>query len=224
MGLPALVLDFGGPVLLTPFELAADRPGTPENALLFERGPLATTSRPDLAWQDLQAGLITEVAYWADRAQDLNESGGGVPDIRAMIARIYEPARPDLVRQEARKLVQDAQAAGHPVAILSNDMYAFHSKEWIERMEIVAEVDLVVDGSIEGHLKPDPRLYELLAERLERNYGDLVFLDDQRVNIAGAEALGIPSVWFDVNDTTSGYDAVRFLLGLSSDESGDHDG
>ena len=61
---PALVLDFGGPVLLTPFELVADEPGTPAYALLHRRGPLATTEEPDPVWEDLQAGQITERAYW----------------------------------------------------------------------------------------------------------------------------------------------------------------
>lgn len=42
MSTPAVVLDFGGPVLLTPFELVADQPGTPAHGLLHQRGPLAS--------------------------------------------------------------------------------------------------------------------------------------------------------------------------------------
>ena len=108
-----------------------------------------------------------------------------------MIAHLYEPPRPDLVRPEARALVRDAKAGGHPLGILTNDMRAFHSQEWVDAMEIVAEADVLVDGSIEGHLKPDPRLYELLSERLGLDYADMAFLDDMRPNIRGAEALGI---------------------------------
>lgn len=211
---PALVLDFGGPVLLTPFELVADEPGTPAHALLHERGPLAPSDAPDPAWQDLEAGRITERAYWDQRAAQWHGRGGDRPDVRAMIAHLYEPARPGLVRDQARHLVRDAKRAGLPTGILTNDLRAFHSPAWIERIEIVDEVDVVVDGSVEGHLKPDPRLYELLAERLGVDFADMVFLDDQRSNIRGAEALGIPSVWFDVADPDSSYAAVRRLLGL----------
>lgn len=218
MTTPALVLDFGGPVLLTPFELVADEPDSPAYALLHERGPLATAQRPDPAWEDLQSGRTTERAYWADRAAEWHQSGGHHPDIRAMIAHLYEPPRPQLVRDQARRLVRDARAAGIAIGILTNDLRAFHSEEWIERIEIVGDVDVVVDGSIEGHLKPAPRLYELLSERLDVSYADMVFLDDQASNIRGAEELGIPSVWFDVADPDTSYAEVRKLLGLAPEE------
>ena len=214
---PALVLDFGGPVLLTPFELVAGEPGTPAYSLLHQRGPLATAEQPDPVWEDLQAGRITERAYWDARAEQWHESGGEKPDIRAMIAHLYEPPRPELVREQARALVRDARTAGLRVGILTNDLRAFHTEEWIERIEIVGDMDVVVDGSVEGHLKPDPRLYELLAERLGVSYTEMVFLDDQRTNIRGAEALGIASVWFDVTDPDTSYSEVRKLLGLPPD-------
>ncbi len=214
MGAPALVLDFGGPVLLTPFELVGDVPGSPAHALLDGRGPLASAARPDPDWTALQQGRITERDYWAHRAREWHASGGTGPDVRAMIAHLYEPARPGLVREQARALVRDARAAGHPVAILTNDLGAFHSPEWIDRIEVVGDVDVLVDGSVEGHLKPHPRLYEILAERLGLGFGDMVFLDDQMTNIRGAQALGIPSVWFDPAAPDEAFAAVRRLLGL----------
>ncbi len=217
---PALVLDFGGPVLLTPFELVADEPGTPAYGLLHMRGPLATVEQPDPVWEDLQAGRITERAYWAARAEQWHESGGHEPDIRAMIAHLYDPPRPELVREQARALVRDAHAVGLRVGILTNDLRAFHSDDWIEKIEIVGDVDVVVDGSVEGHLKPAPRLYELLSERLGVSFADMVFLDDQAANIRGAEALGIPSVWFDVADPDRSYAEVRKLLGLAPEVPG----
>ncbi|MGH3863344.1 HAD-IA family hydrolase [Actinokineospora sp.] len=219
MGAPALVLDFGGPVLLTPFELVAGQPGTPAHDLLHERGPLATPAHPDPSWRDLQDGRISERAYWADRSREWHAAGGHGPDIRAMIAHLYEPPRPELIRPRARRLVRDARAAGHPTAILTNDLGAFHSQEWVDRIEIVGDVDVVVDGSIEGHLKPHPRLYELLSERLRVDFADMVFLDDQLTNIRGAQALGIPSVWFDVAAPDDAFGQVRDLLGLAGDES-----
>jgi putative hydrolase of the HAD superfamily len=212
---PALVLDFGGPVLLTPFELVADQPGTPAYGLLHERGPLATADAPDRVWEDLQAGLITERAYWDARAEQWHASGGKGADIRDMIAHLYHPPRPELVREQARTLVRDAHAAGLPVGILTNDLRAFHSEEWIAAIDVVGDVDVVVDGSVEGYLKPAPRLYELLSERLGVAFGDMVFLDDQRTNIRGAEALDIPSVWFDVTDPDTSYAETRKLLGLA---------
>jgi putative hydrolase of the HAD superfamily len=213
---PALVLDFGGPVLLTVFELVAQSPGSPAHELLHGRGPLAPPgSDPD--WDELQAGRITERAYWAHRSQEWHAAGGEGRDIRALIAHLFEPARPELVRDGARALIRDARSAGIPVGILTNDMKAFHTDEWIAAMDVLQEVDVIVDGSVEGVLKPDPRLYELLGERLGVDLPDMVFLDDQATNIRGAEAIGIPSVWFDVVDPESSYAEVRKLLGLPPD-------
>ncbi|GAB6983992.1 HAD-IA family hydrolase [Nocardioides pyridinolyticus] len=214
----ALVLDFGGPVLLTPFELVADLPGTPAYDLLHLRGPLAGPAHRDLTWESLQAGEITERAYWDERAAEWHQRGGHDGDIRAMIAHLYQPARPELVRDQARALVEDAKRAGVPIGILTNDLRAFHSQEWIDAIDIVGDVDVVVDGSVEGHLKPAPRLYELLSERLGVPFDAMVFLDDQTSNILGAEALGISSVWFDVTDPDTSYAEVRKLLELPEED------
>jgi FMN phosphatase YigB (HAD superfamily) len=46
----------------------------------------------------------------------------------------------------------------------------------------------------------------------------MVFLDDQMTNIRAAEALGIPSVWFDPAEPDTGFAAVRILLGLPEEE------
>lgn len=210
----ALVLDFGGPVLLTIFELVAREPGSAAHTLLHGRGPLASPEHPDPAWEDLQAGRITERGYWDARSAEWHARGGRGADIRSMVAHLFEPPRPDLVRDQARAAIRDAKAAGLSVAVLTNDMHAFHAQDWIEGMDVLKEVDVVVDGSVEGHLKPHPRLYELLSERLGVGFADMVFLDDQATNIRGAEVLGIPSVWFDVTDPDASYAQVRTMLGL----------
>lgn len=215
--LPALVLDFGGPVLLTPFELVEQMPGTTAHDLFHEQGPFDTDARPDDAWRQMQAGLITERDYWAQQAAawHSSEGTGGEAGVPQMFGALYSPPGPHLVRQQALDLVDDAIAAGHPTAILTNDMRAFHPAEWIEGMDIIGRVDVMVDGSVEGVLKPDPRLYELLSQRLGVGYADMVFIDDQPKNIRGAEDLGIPSVALDVTDPGPAFDRVRELMGLS---------
>ena len=96
---PALVLDFGGPVLLTIFEVVAQHPGTPLHGLLHERGPLAPAGNPDPVWADLQAGRITERGYWDARSAEWHALGGQGSDIRAMVAHLFEPARRELLQR-----------------------------------------------------------------------------------------------------------------------------
>lgn len=219
--LPALVFDFGGPVLLTPFELVEELgPDAPAHRLLHGRGPMAVDGHPDADWAELMEGRITERDYWDHRAAEWAELGGGGPgaedgSIREMIAHLYDPPRPGLIRRGAVELIHDARTAGHPIGVLTNDLHAFHSDEWISAMHVLDEVDVLVDGSIEGYLKPHPRLYELISERLGVAFADMVFVDDQPVNIAGAEALGIRSVSLDPRDPGAAYAELRTLLGLA---------
>ncbi|HQR27893.1 MAG TPA: HAD-IA family hydrolase [Nocardioides sp.] len=215
----ALVLDFGGPVLVTPFELVGDLgPDAPAYRLLHERGPMAPADRPDEEWRQLQAGALTEREYWDRRAQEWAEQGGGGEAVREMIAHLYDPPRPGMVRHGALELIHDARAAGCRIGVLTNDLRAFHAEEWIEQMHVLDEVDVLVDGSVEGYLKPHRRLYEVMADRLDVGFAEMVFVDDQMTNVRGAQALGIPTVVFDPRDPEAAYAQVRGLLGLVPQE------
>lgn len=217
--LPALVLDFGGPVLVTPFELVEQHgPDSAAYRLLFGRGPMAPATAPDTDWLELQAGRITEREYWDHRAEEWGRLGGHGQSIQVMIAHLYDPPRPGLVRDGALALIHQARTAGHPIGVLTNDLRAFHAEEWIEQMHVLDEVDALVDGSVEGYLKPHRRLYEVMADRLGVGFADMVFVDDQMTNVRGAQALGIPTVVFDPRDPEAAYDQVRGLLGLVPQE------
>jgi putative hydrolase of the HAD superfamily len=208
----AVVLDFGGPVLVTPFERlrALERslglaPGT------FDwRGPFDPA---DPLWRAMQAGELSERAYWASRAAELKQWTGedGVP---AMMARLFDGPEDELVRPQARALVAEARAAGLETAVLTNDLYHFHDQAWIDRMRVLAEVGCVVDTSRHGTRKPEPAAYRLVLDRLGVAADQAVLVDDQPANAAGAEAAGMAAVWFDVTRPDDSYDTVRQATGL----------
>ena len=130
------------------------------------------------------------------------------------MAALYEGVPHDLLRPEALALMRDARAAGLPVGVLTNDLNAFHSQEWVNRLGLGELADVVVDGSVEGILKPDPRSYRLVASRLGVRCQDVVFLDDQPVNLAGAADVGMTAVAVDVTDPVASFGRARGLLGL----------
>ena len=61
--------------------------------------------------------------------------------------------------------MRDARAAGLPVGVLTNDLRAFRSQEWVNGLGLEEVADVIADGSVEGILKPDPRIYRLAAGR-----------------------------------------------------------
>lgn len=54
---------------------------------------------------------------------------------------------------------------------------------------------IVVSGE-EGVCKPDPRIYQLVLERIGMGAGSIVFIDDAAVNVAAAAALGMTALRF----------------------------
>jgi putative hydrolase of the HAD superfamily len=215
----ALVLDFGGPVLLTPFErLRALEASLEVPARTFDwRGPFDPATDP--LWRSLQAGAIGERDYWAARAAEV-AAVSGEPGVTAMMARLFAGPEAELVRPQARALVADARAAGLHTAVLTNDLHDFHDRAWIDGMGILGEVDCVVDAARHGTRKPAPAAYRLVLDRLGVAADQALLVDDQPANVAGGQAAGMAAVWFDVTRPADGDAEVRQVLGLAPAEGG----
>jgi putative hydrolase of the HAD superfamily len=198
-----LLLDFGGPVLLTPFELVGKASET--LGPLSWRGPFDTSTDPEyVRWQ---AGEITEREYWSVRGEPYGL------DLRGLMRHFYEPPGDYLVRPEMAALVSRHRAAGRVVGVLTNDMHAFHGSEWMESVSVIDQFDFIVDGSITGYLKPDPNAFRLALEAFgDPNPVDVVFVDDQRINLRGAEAVGMTTVFFDPTDPRGSFERIESAL------------
>ncbi len=213
-----MVFDFGGPVLLTPFEVR--RVG--ERQLGLEPGTLSWTGpfdpESDEDWREFQAGRINEREYWANRVEEFAALTGQPASMKVMCGYLYSGSEDELVRPAARALIRDAKAAGIPVGVLTNDLTAFHDEQWLARMTIIGEFESMVDGRTEGVMKPDPAAYRLMLDRMGVPAEGTVFIDDQPVNLRGAEAVGMVPVHLDPVDPEPGFRLARTLLGLGPAE------
>jgi putative hydrolase of the HAD superfamily len=216
----AVVLDFGGPVLVTPFERVAAM----ERSLRVPPGTFAWPGPFDPAadplWLAMQAGELRERDYWAARAAEVAAVSGTDGGVRAMMARLFHGPEAELVRPQAHELVAAARRRGLETAVLTNDLYDFHDQAWIDGIRVLAEVGCVVDASRHGTRKPEPAAYRLVLDRLGVAPDQAVFVDDQPANAAGAAAAGMAAVWFDVTRPDDSYRKVRHALGLASDDGG----
>jgi putative hydrolase of the HAD superfamily len=98
----------------------------------------------------------------------------------------------------------------------TNDLTSFHNREWIDRMTILREFDVMVEGRTDGVYKPDPEAYLLMVERMGMTPEEIVFIDDQPVNIDGAQEVGMVCVYLDPTDPDPAYARARELLGLQT--------
>lgn len=214
--MPALVFDFGGPVLLTPFELRS----VGERSLGLPAGTFAWTGpfdpSGDADWRTFQAGGMNEREYWARRAQEFADLTGKPATMPAMCAHLYAGTPDELLRPGALRLIRDAKAAGIAVGALTNDLTSFHDEDWLGRMRpaVLDQFEVLVDGRTEGVYKPDPQAYRIILERMGVSAQETVFIDDQPVNLQGAETVGMIPVHLDPTDPGPGFARARALLGL----------
>ena len=213
--LSALLFDFGGPILLSPFELwrIGERSlGLPEGTFTWT-GPFDPAADP--GWQAVQDGTLKERAYWAARVQEFADLTGEPAEMPRLMMHLYDGSVEEVTRAAARALMVDVRAAGIPLGLLTNDLHAFHDKSWIDTMAPVLDLfDVVVDGSLTGFLKPDPRAFEMALEQLGVPAEGTVFIDDLRSNLEGAAAVGLTPVFLDVTNPGPAFDEVRALLGV----------
>src|SRR5262249_22300104 len=112
------------------------------------------------------------------------------------------------------ELMTDATAAGLRVGALTNDMTAFHGPEWVARQAHLKLFDVIVDASLTGVMKPDPRAFRGGAEALGVPAEQIVFLDDMPWNIEGPGGAGSTAVGVRGDAPAPATDPARELLRL----------
>jgi len=211
----ALILDFGGVVTRTLFETH----DITERALGLAPGTLTWRAPFDPAtdplWVSMQAREITERDYWMTRTREVGRLVGEEwSDMKTFVQRA-RGADPELVlRPEARGAIVKTKAAGFKLAILSNELDLFYGVEFRKRFPLIDLFDVIVDATYTGILKPDPRAYEQVLAELGLDRRDCVFVDDQKKNIEGAEAVRLPNVHFDVTRPAESYARALQMLGI----------
>lgn len=210
-----LLLDFGGVCLLNPVEMhdrAESTLGLPPGTFDW-MGPVDPSTDP--LWQSMIAGgELTEREYWARRAADVGKSAGRELSLRDYMTMLYDPPIADMIRAEATDVVQRALAAGYGVSILTNDMRAFHGREWEAGVDFLLLVDHIIDCSDTDILKPDPRAFQRAVDIIAVPAERILFVDDQPQNVRGAESFGLNAFWFDISRARDAWKDIADLLAL----------
>jgi epoxide hydrolase-like predicted phosphatase len=191
----AVIFDLGGVVLGSPLHAIAEferEHGLPAN---FVNRVVAHTA-PHGAWSRLERGEIGMDSFYEAFAADCLAAGERI-DVRAMFVRMGEAARPRPVMLGA---ISRLRERGLKVAALTNNWA--HAGDGAPggapvddgTRALKTHFDVFVESSVEGLRKPDPRIYELVCERLEVSPAGQVFLDDIGSNLKAARALGMHTI------------------------------
>lgn len=203
----AVLFDFGGVVLTSPFEAFADyerRAGLPAG---FVRTVNATD--PDTnAWARLERDEIGVDEFVDDFEREARALGHPL-DGREVIACLRGELRPRMV--EAVRRCGDR----YSTALLTNNV-ATGDDIWStdrDGRSLLELFDVVVESSAIGVRKPEPTFYRIALERLGIEGSEAVFLDDLGINLKPARAMGMTTI--KVIDPDDALDELGDLLGLS---------
>jgi len=180
----------------------------PDRVIVFDYGEVISVSQseadraalveisglePGLFWQlydryreDLDEGVTLPREYWNLIARDagVEWSPATLQQLWAADIRSWISVEPGTVQ-----LLAELHAGGTRVALLSNAGFDFsdpfrHSPmaAYFEAMFVSAELGLI---------KPDPEIYRVTARELGITLEQMVFIDNKKVNVDAAVALGV---------------------------------
>ena len=201
----AVIFDLGGVVFPSPFDAfdAYERDaGLPER---FVRRVIAASAE-DGAWARFERSELTFPEFCAALEAEFTAAGGTV-DAAALMQGITVGFAP---RPEMQRAIVRLREEGLRVGALTNNWAQPGARTLRGPSDLGFHT--VVESAVEGIRKPDPRIYELVCERLDVTPAGCVFLDDLGINLKPARAMGMTTI--KVVDPTAALVELGGHLGL----------
>jgi putative hydrolase of the HAD superfamily len=191
----AVIFDFGGVILTSPFEAFAHYEADNGLPSGFLRRLNATD--PDTnAWARLERDEV-DLAGFAELFEAEAAAAGHRVDGRAVLALLAGQLRPQMVG--ALRRCHDRLKT----ALLTNN-FVPHDDPSAESggghgpvgpmADVLHHFDVIVESSRVALRKPDPAIYRLVCDELGVEPAEAVFLDDLGVNLKPARAMGMTTI------------------------------
>ena len=201
-----IIFDFGGVITASPFEAF--------NRLEEERGlprdfvRRVNAADPDTnAWAKFERAEIDAAAFDALFAAEAKALGHDLEG-EAVLAVLAGAVRTAMVAA-----LDTLKAEGFGIACITNNVPSGKGAGMARSEELAAEVaaimarfDHVIESSKVGVRKPDPRIYEMMCEKLGARPANCIYLDDLGINCKPASQLGMHAI-----KVTSGEQALADL-------------
>ncbi|MES2224421.1 MAG: HAD-IA family hydrolase [Patescibacteria group bacterium] len=134
------------------------------------------------------------------------------PEVAAMVAAKLEASDIQIARMQEiiqksnanRKInsgligiMKDLKGKGYKIALLSNNGVALRNR--LEDQGILDLFDAVIISAEVGYQKPSSEIFEILFTTLGVDSGEVVFIDDSKKSLEGAESIGYTPLLFTSN-------------------------
>lgn len=201
--LRAVLFDFGGVVLSSPFEAFAAyerRAGLAPGAIR----EINATDPDSNAWARLERSEV-DISSFCELFESEAAALGHRVSGEEVLGCLAGEVRPEMV------VAIEALRGNFSVGLLTNN-FVVGTPQWSSGgpfAELLGLFDVIVESSEVGCRKPEQRFYEIALERLGIAAHEAVFLDDLGVNLKPAAAMGMTTI--KVSDPL---DALRELEGI----------
>lgn len=191
-----ILWDFGGVFTTSPFEAFArfeKARGLPENFIrtINSANPNAN------AWARFESSIIDADGFDGEFRKEAEAHGHSVggKDVLELLHGAFRP-RMAAALAECKK--------HYKVGCITNNMKRIQTEDSAgatandgraeQSAKVMALFDVIVESSIEGVRKPEPRIYQIACERLGIAPQRAVFLDDLGINLKPARAMGMTTI------------------------------
>lgn len=174
MAIKAVIFDCFGVLIL------------PGRTLLYQSYPQFATQIHDLEYQS-DYGMITRKQF----DQSISELIGMAPE---QVKKHYFDA--NMRNESVVEWIRELSVTGkYKIGFLSNIGHGWID-DFVSASDRAELFDSVVLSSHVGMLKPDPAIFELMANKLGVNPSDCIMIDDIAGNIDGAQVAGMQGIVF----------------------------
>ena len=176
------------------------------------------TFQPDTdeLWMSMLRNEITEREYWGIRSKEIGELAGYSNwKVVDMLKAICPKDSSKILRPSALEIMQQTKTAGLKVGVLTNEVELFNGKEWVDALPFRHDMDCWVDATHTKILKPDKRSYQFAIDALQLKPYEILFVDDQIRNIAGALKIGMRTLHFDITQPDACFEYIENVLNLN---------
>ena len=207
----AVVFDFGGVVIDSPFDAFADlerRAGAAPGSIraINARNPDGN------AWARVERGDLDAEGFVELFEQEAAAAGVTLPARDVLAAVTGASSARHVARPVMIELLAELRARGLKLALITNNIRPLGDSPDVAW--VFDAFDVVVQSALVGIRKPEPAIYHLALDALGVAPERAVMLDDLGINLKPARALGMATV--KVLDAEQGAAALRQLLGWST--------
>ena len=189
----AILWDVGGVFTTSPFE-AFNRFEAARNLPKDFIRRVNSTNPTTNAWAQFESNAITAEQFDQLFERESESLGHAVRGVR-VLELLSGELRPRMVSvlkkcKEHFKVgcITNNMKSGEGPSMARDEAKAAASQS------VMALFDVIVESSVEGVRKPNPRIYEIACDRMGVGPDGCVFLDDLGINLKPAKALGMTTI------------------------------